>query len=297
MHALPQPPLQCTDNVVHTHPLDSSELDSTLRSVSVATFETRLERCRTLLDAFCTQNNISYLVFIDNGCVDVKRYAPTGGSSVHPYGLLFISSNQTPFQTFRSEMFNALTPELNIHIVVSECRLYPSLVETVVRAYPRIRYWDAVNSSVLNPRVMAAWQSLAHLNTLKLSLLNCLEPTMCRAQLTHWPTNHIQRLLVLGGKQHECDTEFCNQIVERFQFLVYFAYTSLYIQGDASDGSLVHITSPPYTVCPKPWMRRISGLHDVAYDDETVLTVLHQEFQTLQIQQIGTQTLLAEVCV
>jgi hypothetical protein len=45
-------------------------------------------------------------------------------------------------------------------------------------------------------------------------------------------------------------------------------------------------------------MRRIGNIREsVAYDDEAVETVLHEQFQSLQIQPIGTQTLLAEVCV
>lgn len=290
------PPLKCTDDDVHNHPLNGDEVDSTLRSAVLLACDTRYNQCRLLLDAFCALNNISYLVCIDNGLVEKKVYAPSSGSSsVHPYGLLYVSSEQ---RTTRSELFSQLLPEFNVHIVVSECRLYPSLVETITRAYPRIRYWDAVNSTVLNPRVVAAWQSLTHLNTLKLSLLNCMEPTVCRAQLTHWPTNHIQRLLILGGVNHDRDTVFHDTIVSRFPYLVHFANTALYVPIGTSDGSRVHITSPAYTVHPKPWMRRTGGSRDsVAYDDEAVDTVLRAQFQSMQVQLIGTQTLVAEVCV
>lgn len=286
------------DDDVHRHQLDGSQVDSTLLTVPKSSTETRQEQCNRLLSEFCSVNNVAYLITIDNGNLETQTFPSSVGSAaaVHPYGLLYITANQKPSAKLTGQL---MRPEYNVYIVISECRLYPELIEAIVRACPRVRYWDAVNSSVLSPRVVSAWQRLIHLNTLKLSLLNCMDRAVCRAQLMHWPTNHLQRLMILGDSNHHKDIELHDTIVKRYPYLVHFANTALYTPygggggGGATDGVQVHLASPSYEVCPKPWARSV--------DDEAAAAefsaTLTNEFHKLQIQIIGAQALVAEVCV
>jgi len=298
--ATTEPP-NYTDDDIHLHQLDGSQVDATLGTVLSTNAESRLDQCRRLFGEFCSVNGVAYLIIIDNDRVETETFttAATGDSAaVCPYGLLYITANQTPSAAAtRASLISSLKPEFNVHIVISECRLYPSLVDAVVQACPRVRYWDAVNSIVLSPRVLSAWQTLVHLNTLKLSLLNAVDRHVCRAQLMHWHTNHLQRLLVLGDSKHIGDTELSDAITTRYPFLVHFANLALYTPMGAYDGTQVHITSPSYTTHPKPWARCTAAA--TVYDDELAATsaTLNEEFHRLQIQIIGAQALVAEVCV
>lgn len=306
MHATVVGPPAYSDDVIHRHVLVSDELDSTLQLVMVSVARSRTEECIEILKTFCRDNGIEHFLVVNN---DVVAVTTTGGGGrvVEPYGLLYVPSNQAP-NALRDEPrseFGAvdvqrrLDPKYNVRIVITECRLYPSLVESIVRAYPCIRYWDAVNSSVLNPRVMSAWHTLLHLNTLKLSLLNCVDPSICRVQLMHWPTNHLQRLLVLGTAKE--DKELCEHIRVFYRYLVHFAYLFLYPHETPAGPLLVHMTTPQYDVVFKPWMRRSETCPDDAYDEESVPTTLSKSlrdhFDACKIQVIGDSALVAEVLV
>lgn len=295
-------PPSYTDNDIHGHQLNGSQVDATLGTVPTIHTESRLDQCRRLLGEFCSVNGVAHLITIDDDRVETETFASgaTGGDSaaVCPYGLLYITANQKPAAgATRAALIRALEPRFNVHIVISECRLYPTLVDAVVQACPRVRYWDAVNSIVLSPRVLSAWQTLAHLNTLKLSLLNSMDQPVCRAQLIHWHTNHLQRLLLLGDSKHLDDTELSQAIAARYPYLVHFANLALYTPTGAYDGTQVHMTSPTYSVHAKPWARCTAAA--TVYDDELAAasTTLNQEFHRLQIQVIGAQALVAEVCV
>jgi hypothetical protein len=295
-------PPSYSDNDIHRHQLDGLQVDATLGTVPTINTESRLDQCKRLFGEFCSVNGVAHLVTIDNDRVEYEKMASAGyesaSAAVYPYGLLYITANQMPSAAAtRTALIAELKPEWNVHIVISECRLYPTLVEAVAQACPRIRYWDALNSIVLSPRVMSTWQTLAHLNTLKLSLLNSVDRHVCRAQLMHWHTNHLQRLLLLGDSKHHADTELSDAITTRYPYLVHFANLALYTPMGAYDGTLVHITSPSYTVHPKPWARCTAAA--TVYDDELAATTatLNEEFHRLQIQVIGAQALVAEVCV
>lgn len=299
-------PPSYSDNDIHLHQLDGSQIDATLGTVPTTNTESRLDQCRRLFGEFCSVNSIAYLVTIDLDRVEFENTSTSTSASdstaVHPYGMLYITANQIPATTTtttasRTALLEALKPEWNVHIVISECRLYPTLVEAVVQAYPRVRYWDALHSIVLSPRVLSAWQTLTHLNTLKLSLLNCMDRNVCRAQLMHWHTNHLQRLLLLGDSKHHSDTDLSDTIAARYPYLVHFANLGLYTPMGAYDGTQVHITNPTYTVHPKPWARCTAAA--TVYDDELAANSasLNEEFHRLQIQIIGAQALVAEVRV
>lgn len=296
--AAAEPP-NYTDDDIHLHQLDGSQVDATLSTVPTVNTESRLDQCRRLLGEFCRVNGVAHFVTIDNGRVEFETTSAyvSDSTAVYSYGMLYITANQMPATT-RVALIRALKPEWNVHIVISECRLYPTLVDAVVQACPRIRYWDAINSIVLSPRVMSSWQTLAHLNTLKLSLLNSVDRHVCRAQLMHWHTNHLQRLLLLGDSKHHADTELGEAITTRYPYLVHFANLALYTPMGAYDGTQVHITNPTYTVHPKPWARCTTTTAAV-YDDELAANsaTLNEAFHRLQIQIIGAQALVAEVCV
>lgn len=286
-------PPSYTDVDIHTHRLEALEVDATLATVSLSATETRVEACRLLLRQFCQANNIANLLILNDGQVDIESCGSIAGSdasSIHPYSLLYVSSNHAP-EAIKKLLQQQTEKKLlsNVYIVITECRLYPTLVEHIVRACPYIRYWDAVNSSVLNPRVLSAWHTLLHLNTLKLSLLNCMNLDVCRHLLMFSTFNPIQRLLIVGSDSHSRDAveQMCH-VIRTMPFLAHFAYTEIYALRASDNDTRVHLTHPVYELIPHKWAVRAN---------EEANGSLGSQFERLQIQPIGMQALVAEVLV
>jgi hypothetical protein len=294
-------PPSYTDESIHRHVLVSEELDSSLQLVPVRFSRSRTEECIDILKTFCRNNAIDYFLVVNNDVVEVTATGSLSARAIAPYGLLYVPPNQSPGalrdepRAEFSDVPHKLDSRYNVRIVVTECRLYPSLVESIVRSFPNIAYWDAVNSNVLNPRVMAAWHTLTHLNTLKLSMLNCVDANVCRVQLMHWPTNHLQRLLVLGTLGE--DRELCEHIRTFFQYLTHFSYMALFPHETPTGRLLTHFTDPQYQVLRKPWMSDANSDDGGGSGTSVTSTSLRELFNACKLQVIEDTPIQADIYV